>query len=115
MFKDFRSFLKLRKSCVVYRYACSLLHSLFSPQKFFMTSLTELKRIASQVRRDIIRMTNGAASGHPGGSLGCTEYMVALYFDAMKHNPDFKMDGIGESLFFLSNGHICPVWYSVLA
>lgn len=80
-----------------------------------MASIPELKRICSQVRRDIIRMTNGAASGHPGGSLGCTEYLVALYFDQMKHRTHFSMDGIGEDLFFLSNGHICPVWYSVLA
>lgn len=80
-----------------------------------MATTAELKKIASQVRRDIVRMTNGAASGHPGGSLGCTEYMVALYFDVMQHNPKFTMDGIGEDIFFLSNGHICPVWYSVLA
>ena len=72
--------------------------------------------IASQVRRDIIRMTHGAASGHPGGSLGCTDFMVTLYFNTMK--PDrgnFTMDGKGEDIFFLSNGHISPVWYSVLA
>ncbi len=80
-----------------------------------MASVTELKRIASQVRRDIIRMVNGASSGHPGGSLGCAEFMVALYFGAMKHRTTFSMDGIGEDIFFLSNGHICPVWYSVLA
>lgn len=77
--------------------------------------ITELKRVASQVRRDIVRMVHGCQSGHPGGSLGCTDYLVALYFSAMKHNPDFKMDGIGEDLFFLSNGHISPVFYSVLA
>ena len=80
-----------------------------------MASTTELKRISSQVRRDIVRMVNACASGHPGGSLGCTEYMVALYFDAMKHRTTFSMDGFGEDIFFLSNGHICPVWYSVLA
>ena len=80
-----------------------------------MASVEELKGIASQVRRDIIRMVNGANSGHPGGSLGCTEYMVSLYFSQMKHNSNFSMDGIGEDIFFLSNGHICPVWYSVLA
>jgi transketolase len=80
-----------------------------------MASIEELKRIASQVRRDILRMTHGAASGHPGGSLGCTEYMVALYFEIMKHNTNFNMDAIGEDVFFLSQGHICPVWYSVLA
>lgn len=87
----------------------------FSPQNLDMASIDELKRIASQVRRDIVRMVNGANSGHPGGSLGCTEYMVALYFDIMKNRPAFSMDGIGEDIFFLSNGHICPVWYSVLA
>lgn len=80
-----------------------------------MAEIEKLKNIASQVRRDILRMTNNASSGHPGGSLGCTEFMVALYFEIMHHNPDFDMDGIGEDLFFLSNGHICPVWYSVLA
>ena len=80
-----------------------------------MPSLDNLERIASQVRRDIIRQTSGAASGHPGGSLGCTEYLVALYFEVMKHNPQFDMEGKGEDVFFLSNGHISPVWYSVLA
>jgi transketolase len=80
-----------------------------------MASIDELKRIASQVRRDIIRMVSAVNSGHPGGSLGCAEYMVALYFNQMKHNSNFTMDGIGEDIFFLSNGHICPVWYSVLA
>ncbi len=75
----------------------------------------QLKGIAGQVRRDIIRMVHGAKSGHPGGSLGCADYLVALYFHAMKHNPDFKMEGKGEDLFFLSNGHISPVFYSVLA
>lgn len=80
-----------------------------------MASIEELKRIASQVRRDIVRMVHAVNSGHPGGSLGCVEYMVALYFDVMKHNPDFNMNATGEDVFFLSNGHICPVWYSVLA
>ena len=80
-----------------------------------MASVEELKKIASQVRRDIIRMVNGANSGHPGGSLGCAEFMVALYFNQMNHNKNFTMDGHGEDIFFLSNGHICPVWYSVLA
>jgi transketolase len=76
----------------------------------------ELIKISSQVRRDIIRMTNGANSGHPGGSLGCTDFLVALYFHFLKHNPKkFQMDGNGEDIFFLSNGHISPVWYSVLA
>lgn len=80
-----------------------------------MPDINELKQIASQVRRDIVRMVHGVQSGHPGGSLGCTEYLVALYFEIMEHRPDFQMDGIGEDLFFLSNGHISPVWYSVLA
>ena len=75
----------------------------------------QLKGIAAQVRRDIIRMVHGAKSGHPGGSLGCADYLVGLYFHAMKHNPDFQMEGRGEDLFFLSNGHISPVFYSVLA
>jgi transketolase len=75
----------------------------------------ELKRIASQVRRDILRMVHGCNSGHPGGSLGCADYLVALYFKIMKHDPKFNMDGINEDLFFLSNGHISPVWYSVLS
>jgi transketolase len=78
-------------------------------------NIDELKQVASQVRRDIVRMVHGCQSGHPGGSLGCTDFLVALYFAIMKHNPDFKMDGIGEDLFFLSNGHISPVFYSVLA
>jgi len=75
----------------------------------------QLKKLASQVRRDIVRMVHACQSGHPGGSLGCTEYFVALYFHILKHNPKFNMDGTGEDLFFLSNGHISPVWYSVLA
>src|SRR5579875_539311 len=80
------------------------------------TDITELEEIASQVRRDILRMVHGCQSGHPGGSLGCTDYLVALYFSVMKHTPQpFSMDGIGEDLFFLSNGHISPVFYSVLA
>lgn len=77
--------------------------------------LEQLKETASQVRRDIVRMVHAVQSGHPGGSLGCTDYMVALYFDIMKYNTDFDMDGKGEDLFFLSNGHISPVFYSVLA
>ena len=78
-------------------------------------NVDELKKVASQVRRDIVRMVHCCQSGHPGGSLGCTDFLVALYFNIMKHNPDFKMDGMGEDLFFLSNGHISPVFYSVLA
>ncbi|HNA15775.1 MAG TPA: transketolase [Ferruginibacter sp.] len=77
--------------------------------------MSNLKDIATQIRRDIVRMVHAVQSGHPGGSLGCTEYFTALYFSVMKHNPDFKMDGIGEDLFFLSNGHISPVYYSTLA
>ncbi|MDZ4845463.1 MAG: transketolase [Chitinophagales bacterium] len=80
-----------------------------------MTDIAQLKKIASQVRRDIVRMTNGAQSGHPGGSLGCTEFFIVLYFEIMQHNRAFSMDAIGEDVFFLSNGHISPVWYSVLA
>src|SRR6187200_272357 len=80
-----------------------------------MASIDELKKIAAQVRRDILRMVHGCQSGHPGGSLGCTEFFTALYFEIMKHDPKFNMDGIGEDLFFLSNGHISPVWYSVLS
>jgi transketolase len=74
-----------------------------------------LKETASQVRRDIVRMVHAVQSGHPGGSLGCTDFLTALYFDVMKRKPGFDMDGIGEDLFFLSNGHISPVFYSVLA
>jgi len=77
--------------------------------------MAELKDIATQIRRDIVRMVHGAQSGHPGGSLGCADFLTALYFKVMKHNPDFKMDGIGEDLFFLSNGHISPLFYSALA
>ncbi len=78
-------------------------------------SLTELQDIAAQVRRDIVRMVHGCQSGHPGGSLGCTDFLVALYFKIMKHDNGFKMSGENEDLFFLSNGHISPVFYSVLA
>ena len=77
--------------------------------------MNSLPEIASQIRRDIVRMVHAVQSGHPGGSLGCTEYFTALYFNIMKRNPGFSMDGIGEDLFFLSNGHISPVFYSALA
>lgn len=77
--------------------------------------MNNLKEIATQIRRDIVRMVHAVQSGHPGGSLGCTEYFTALYFDIMKHNPEFKMNGVGEDIFFLSNGHISPVFYSSLA
>lgn len=75
----------------------------------------KLKETASQVRRDIVRMVHAVQSGHPGGSLGCTDFLTALYFKVMKHNPAFNMDAVGEDVFFLSNGHISPVFYSVLA
>lgn len=78
-------------------------------------TIEELEDIASQVRRDIVRMVHSCQSGHPGGSLGCADFLTALYFEVLNHSTDFKMDGIEEDLFFLSNGHISPVWYSVLA
>ena len=77
--------------------------------------MPELKDIAAQIRRDIIRMVHGANSGHPGGSLGCTDFFTALYFKIMKHDPRFNMDAMGEDVFILSNGHISPVFYSTLA
>ncbi len=77
--------------------------------------LQALKDMATQVRRDIVRMVHGVQSGHPGGSLGCTDYLVALYFKEMKHNPAFNMEAKGEDMFVLSNGHISPVFYSVLS
>lgn len=80
-----------------------------------MRNTAELEKIATQVRRDIVRMVFDAQSGHPGGSLGCADYMTALYFSVMNHNSDFKMEGHNEDVFFLSNGHISPVFYSVLA
>ena len=80
-----------------------------------MAQIKELERIVKQVRRDIVRMFHANNSGHPGGSLGCAEFLVALYFETMKHTTTFSMDGKDEDLFFLSNGHISPVLYSVLA
>ena len=77
-----------------------------------MTTLTD---ISTQVRRDIVRMVHAVQSGHPGGSLGCTDFLTALYFKVMKRNPGFEMDGRHEDLFFLSNGHISPLMYSILA
>ncbi len=77
--------------------------------------MADLKAIASQIRRDVLRMVHGAASGHPGGSLGCADFFTALYFEIMHHNPQFTMDGKNEDLFFLSNGHISPVFYASLA
>lgn len=94
-----------------------LTHRKDSAAKFLkMKSIEEFKKICTQVRRDILRMTHAVQSGHPGGSLGCTEFFTAMYFQIMKHYPEkFSMDGIGEDVFFLSNGHISPVWYSVLS
>ena len=77
--------------------------------------MNDLKAIAAQVRRDIVRMVHGVQSGHPGGSLGCTEFFTALYFEIMNRKPGFDIDGKDEDIFFLSNGHISPVFYSVLA
>lgn len=76
----------------------------------------ELEKVASQVRRDIVRMVSAVNSGHPGGSLGCADFLTVLYFDVMKHNSaNFSMEAKNEDVFYLSNGHISPVWYSVLA
>lgn len=80
-----------------------------------MATITELKDTVTQIRRDIVRMVHANSSGHPGGSLGCAEFLTALYFDVMNHNTDFSMDGINEDIFFLSNGHISPVFYAVLS
>lgn len=81
-----------------------------------MPTVEELQKIASQVRRDIIRMVHGAASGHPGGSLGCTDLLTALFFEVLDHRPEpFDMDAINQDVFLLSNGHISPLYYSVLA
>ena len=77
--------------------------------------MSDIENIVVQVRRDILRMVNDVNSGHPGGSLGCTEFMVTLYFKIMKRSKVFTMDGKNEDLFFLSNGHISPVFYSVLS
>jgi transketolase len=80
-----------------------------------ITDMADLKAVASQIRRDILRMVHSASSGHPGGSLGCADFFTALYFEIMNHNPKFSMDGRNEDLFFLSNGHISPVFYAALA
>ncbi|MGB4773002.1 MAG: transketolase, partial [Chitinophagaceae bacterium] len=77
--------------------------------------MERLQQIATQVRRDIVRMVHAVQSGHPGGSLGCTDFLTALYFDIMDHKPAFSMDAVNEDVFVLSNGHISPVFYSVLA
>ncbi|MFN6409974.1 MAG: transketolase, partial [Bacteroidota bacterium] len=80
-----------------------------------MATTAELKNIATQIRRDIVRMVHAVNSGHPGGSLGCADYFTALYFKIMKHQPSFNMDATEEDVFILSNGHISPVFYSTLA
>lgn len=81
-----------------------------------MADIQELQRIATQVRRDIVRQVHAVQSGHPGGSLGCADFFTALYFHVLRHAPEaWDMDGHDQDLFFLSNGHISPVWYSVLA
>ncbi|MGC9373420.1 MAG: transketolase [Bacteroidales bacterium] len=81
-----------------------------------MADIQNLKKIATQIRRDILRMVHAQSSGHPGGSLGCADFMTALYFDILDHHPKhFDMDGENQDIFFLSNGHISPLWYSVLA
>lgn len=77
--------------------------------------MEDLKGMAAQIRRDIVRMVHGCASGHPGGSLGCADFFTALYFNVMKHDPKFNMDATNEDVFFLSNGHISPVFYATLA
>jgi len=80
-----------------------------------MSDIKQLQDFTTQVRRDILRMVHAVNSGHPGGSLGCAEFIVALYQDILNRKSEFNMDGIGEDVFFLSNGHISPVFYSVLA
>lgn len=80
-----------------------------------MPNITKLNNIVTQIRRDIVRMVHTNNSGHPGGSLGCAEFLTALYFNVMNHNTNFSMDAKGEDIFFLSNGHISPVFYSILA
>ncbi len=82
----------------------------------YMYSVDELKNIATQVRRDLLKMIHAVQSGHPGGSLGCADFLTCLYFSVMEHHPKpFSMDGKGEDIFFLSNGHLSAAWYSVLA
>lgn len=81
-----------------------------------MPEINELKRTATQVRRDILRMVHAVNSGHPGGSLGCADFLTAMYFEVMNHDVEnFTMEGDGQDMFFLSNGHISPLWYSVMA
>ena len=95
-------------------------HQWFEPLRYKkfnknLAIMAELKSIATQIRRDIVRMVHGCQSGHPGGSLGCADFLTALYFNTMKHNPSFNMDAKNEDVFFLSNGHISPLFYSTLA
>lgn len=92
----------------------SIQNSTFAHKEISMT-LEQLETHVQQTRRDILRMVHAVNSGHPGGSLGCTEFFTALYGKVMDYSTDFKMDGTGEDLFFLSNGHISPVYYSTLA
>ena len=92
-----------------------MLNSISFAATFISFFMPELKDIATQLRRDIVRMVHGSASGHPGGSLGCTEFFTALFFKVMRHNPKFNMNATGEDVFFLSNGHISPIFYSTLA
>jgi transketolase len=80
-----------------------------------MTNIAELQSISSQMRRDVLRMVHAVKSGHPGGSIGCADFFAALYFKIMKHNPSFNMNAAEEDVFFLSNGHISPIFYSALA
>ncbi len=87
-----------------------LLHSINTYISFIMSNTQQLQDFTTQVRRDILRMVHAVNSGHPGGSLGCAEFLVTLYQDVMKRNEGFDMNGIGEDLFFLSNGHISPVF-----
>jgi len=89
-----------------------LTKTLVLQQRIYMASLQET---ATQIRRDIVRMVHGVQSGHPGGSLGCTDFLTALYFKVMQHNPSFQMDAKNEDVFILSNGHISPVFYACLA
>ncbi len=91
------------------------LYSTFAANFTTEMDTANLKEMATQVRRDIVRMVHKVQSGHPGGSLGCTDFLTALYFSIMDRKPGFDMDGAGEDIFFLSNGHISPVFYSVLA
>jgi len=104
--KDNKKFKYGRSYCRIPLVLRPHLHPFFMP---------ELKDIATQLRRDIVRMVHGSASGHPGGSLGCTEFFTALYFKIMRHDPKFNMNATGEDVFFLSNGHISPIFYATLA